>query len=70
MIARHGTLYAEEFGWDSRFEALVARIGADFIDQFEPQGERAWIAECDGQRVGSVFIVRKRLMGKTWKLRL
>ena len=59
VISRHGQLYAEEFGWDDGFEALVARIGADFIDQFQPGLERAWIAERDGKRIGAVFIVRK-----------
>jgi len=59
VISRHGQLYAEEFGWDDSFEALVARIGADFIDQFQPGLERAWIAERDGKRIGAVFIVRK-----------
>ena len=59
VISRHGQLYAEEFGWDDSFEALVARIGADFIDKFQPGLERAWIAERGGQRVGAVFIVRK-----------
>ena len=59
VISRHGALYAEEFGWDASFEALVARIGADFIDKFQPGLERAWIAERKGQRVGGVFIVRK-----------
>lgn len=59
VISRHGALYAEQFGWDIRFEALVARIGADFIDEFQPDCERAWIVERDGVRVGSVFIVKK-----------
>jgi GNAT superfamily N-acetyltransferase len=59
VISRHGQLYAEEFGWDDSFEALVARIGADFIDRFQPGLERAWIAERDGTRIGAIFIVRK-----------
>lgn len=59
VISRHGQLYAEDFGWDGSFEALVARIGADFIDKFQPGLERAWIAERDGKRIGAVFIVRK-----------
>jgi GNAT superfamily N-acetyltransferase len=59
VVSRHGALYAQEFGWDGSFEAMVARIGADFIDKFQPGLERAWIAEIDGQRVGAVFIVRK-----------
>lgn len=59
VISRHGALYAEEFGWDISFEAMVARIGAEFIDKFQPGLERAWIAERNGQRLGCVFVVRK-----------
>lgn len=58
VISAHGAIYAEEFGWDERFEALVAGIGAQFIDKFQPARERCWIAELDGERVGSVFLVQ------------
>ncbi len=54
----HGKLYAEVFGWDETFEALVAGITADFINNFDAKRERCWIAEVDGLPVGSAFIVK------------
>jgi GNAT superfamily N-acetyltransferase len=60
LIGRHGALYAQEFGWDSSFEALVARIAADFLDRFDAQREACWIAERDGHRVGCVMLVQAR----------
>jgi DNA-binding MarR family transcriptional regulator/N-acetylglutamate synthase-like GNAT family acetyltransferase len=60
IIARHGALYAQEYGFDSRFEALVARIGADFLERFDPAREACWIAERDGVNVGCVVLVQAR----------
>jgi DNA-binding MarR family transcriptional regulator/GNAT superfamily N-acetyltransferase len=59
VVQRHGALYAEEFGWDETFEALVARLVADYVDHRDPDREAAWIAEVDGRPAGCVFCVRK-----------
>ena len=59
VVQQHGEIYWREYGWDNRFEALVADIAAQFLRKFQPAWEKAWIAELDGERVGSVFVVRK-----------
>ena len=58
VVQCHGESYFREYGWDERFEALVARIVADFIDHYDPARERCWIAEMEGERVGCVFCVQ------------
>ncbi len=55
---RHGVLYSQEYGWDEHFEALVASIVADFINNYNPEREHCWIAEMNGEIVGSVFVVQ------------
>ncbi len=58
-ISRHGALYAQEYGWDETFEALVAEIAARFVRRYDPGCECCWIAERDGANVGSAFVIRK-----------
>ncbi|HSN31506.1 MAG TPA: helix-turn-helix domain-containing GNAT family N-acetyltransferase [Ideonella sp.] len=60
VISRHGALYAAEYGWDARFEALVGHIASRFIEQFDPAREACWIAERDCINVGCVFLVQSR----------
>ncbi|MBK9083668.1 MAG: GNAT family N-acetyltransferase [Rhizobiales bacterium] len=68
VISRHAVLYAQEYGWNGEFEALVAEIGAKFIRDFDPARERAFIAERDGAILGAAFLVRHD--DATAKLRL
>jgi GNAT superfamily N-acetyltransferase len=57
VTARQAIVYAEEFGWNQDYEALVARILADFHEQFDPAQDGAWIADIDDEMVGSIFLV-------------
>ncbi|MFW5416179.1 MarR family transcriptional regulator [Nocardiopsis sp. CNT-189] len=68
VLDRHGALYAQEYGWGADYEALVARLIADFATGHDPERERGWIAELGGERVGSVFCTRAD--DETAKLRL
>jgi DNA-binding MarR family transcriptional regulator/GNAT superfamily N-acetyltransferase len=68
VISRQGIAYAEDYGWDISYEALVAEICAQFIKNYDPAREHCWIAEVDGEPVGSVFLVKAS--DKVAKLRL
>ncbi len=70
VVHRQATLYAQEYGFDHRFEALVARIVADFIDQFDPVHEHCWMAEANGKQLGHIFLVKHPEQPQTAKLRL
>ena len=68
VISRQSIVYADEYGWDISYEALVAEICAQFIKAYDPAREHCWIAEVDGEPVGSVFLVKAS--DKVAKLRL
>lgn len=68
IVHRHGVLYAAEYGYDERFEGIVARVAADFLANFDPARERCWLAEADGRILGSVMLVKKT--ASVGKLRL
>ncbi len=59
IVHRHGLFYGEKYGYDGRYEGLVARIAAEFIEHYDPRWERCWIAEKDGDVMGCVFLVKK-----------
>ena len=76
VISSQAALYAEEYGWDISYEALVAEICGQFIKNFDPAREHCWMAEVDGERVGSIFLVnggdgiaKLRLLGLEKKAR-
>lgn len=70
VVSLEGAAYVDQFGWDGTFEAMVARIVADFIANFDAKRERCWIAEIDGRHVGHIFLVRHPERPDTAKLRL
>jgi N-acetylglutamate synthase-like GNAT family acetyltransferase len=59
VVRTHGALYAREYGWDASFESMVSQIVDDFVRNFDATRERCWIAEKDGETIGSVFLVRQ-----------
>ena len=58
IVSRHAELYAQEYGWGEPFEGLCAQIVADFVNNFDAKRERCWIAEMDGENVGTVMVVK------------
>ena len=70
IVHREGALYAQEYGFDETFEALVACIVADFLTEFDPKRDRCWIAELNGENVGHIFLVKHPTEPSTAKLRL
>ncbi|KAF4498232.1 acetyltransferase [Fusarium agapanthi] len=66
---RHGAVYAQEYGFNYRFESLISRITANFVDNFKPDLEGCWIAEKDGSFLGCIILVQDKKR-KTAKLRL
>ena len=59
VVQSNGSLYAQEYGWDERYEAVVAQIVADFVKNYDPKKERCWIAEKDGENIACVFLVKE-----------
>ena len=68
IVHRHGALYASEYGWREKFEGLVARVAGDFLSSHDPKRERCWVAELDGEIVGSIMLVKTS--ARVAKLRL
>ncbi|RDV02428.1 bifunctional helix-turn-helix transcriptional regulator/GNAT family N-acetyltransferase [Undibacter mobilis] len=69
IVAEHARVYTREYNWDHSFEALVAQIVANFAENFDPAMERCWIAEMDGEPIGSVMLVKDEKPG-TARIRL
>ena len=59
VVQQHGEIYWREYGWDAGFEALVLKIVSGIVQKWRPESEKCWIAEVDGVRVGSAFVVHK-----------
>jgi len=70
VVSRQSVLYAQEYGWDESYEALAARVVADFLEQYDARRDRCWIAERDGVPLGSIFLVHHPELEGTARLRL
>lgn len=69
VIHRHGVVYSADYDWDERFEAMVARILADFIDNYDATKERSWIVEREGEFLGCIFLAKDREVENTARIR-
>ena len=70
IVDRHGELYSREYGWNQRFVGLVARVVAEYVESFDPARDCCWIAERNGERVGSVFVMKDPARPGVARLRL
>ncbi|KAJ5187773.1 Acyl-CoA N-acyltransferase [Penicillium cf. viridicatum] len=70
IIHRHATLYEQEYGWGTKMEALVCKVGAEFLDNYDTSTDRCWIAEHNDEFLGCIVLVRDRELINTAKLRL
>lgn len=70
VVHRHDALYSSEYGWNQRFMALVSRVVADYVESYDPARDCCWIAELNGERVGSVFVTKDPARPGVAKLRL
>ena len=70
IIHRHGVIYSEKYGWDTRFDAYVARIMAQFVEDYDPTSERCWIAEREGDFLGCVLVCKDKLVQNAARLRV
>lgn len=70
VVQRHGAIYAQEYGWSAEFEGLVAEVVAHFMAHYDPAREQCWIAECEGENIGSIFLVKHRERPGVARLRL
>jgi GNAT superfamily N-acetyltransferase len=70
IIHRHGAIYCNEYGWDGQFELVAAKVGVDFLENFNSNTERCWVAERDGKFLGCVMLIEDRTQKHTAKLRL
>jgi GNAT superfamily N-acetyltransferase len=69
IIYRHAMLYAEEYGWNEQFEALVGQSASRFLKDYDPERERCWVAEMNGEFAGCIFLMKDLEAANTGRLR-